>query len=228
MSASPTRDVHQADGVAWLKSAQLGPEHAVVTSLPDVSEAPIKDLVSWTRWFTDTASSICERIAPEAVAIFYQTDIKREGRWIDKGSLVQQGAEASGVALLWHKIVCRVAPGHATFGRPGYAHLLCFSKALRLDPGRSTPDVIADPGRMTWPRAMPLAACELSCRFVLEQTACRIVVDPFCGHGTILAVANAMGMSAVGVELSRKRADKARTLVVRARGRCRASRRARR
>lgn len=214
MSEAPGRVVHQADGVGWLRSAQLGPEHAVVTSLPDVSEAPVKELEAWKHWFTETAALICERIASQAVAIFYQTDIKRQGHWIDKGHLVQQGAEASGAALLWHKIVCRVAPGHATFGRPAYAHLLCFSKALRLDPGRSTPDVIADPGRMTWPRAMPLAACEASCRFLLEQTACRIVVDPFCGHGTILAVANAMGMSAVGVDLSRKRADKARTLVV--------------
>lgn len=32
------------------------------------------------------------------------------------------------------------------------------------------------------------------------------IIDPFCGKGTILAVANSMGMRAVGVELSPKRA----------------------
>ena len=43
----------------------------------------------------------------------------------------------------------------------------------------------------------------------------RVVVDPFCGLGTALAVANVMGLDAVGVELSAKRAEKARSLAVR-------------
>jgi tRNA G10 N-methylase Trm11 len=42
-----------------------------------------------------------------------------------------------------------------------------------------------------------------------------VVVDPFCGHGTILAVANEHGLDAVGVELSAKRARKARRLTTR-------------
>ena len=33
----------------------------------------------------------------------------------------------------------------------------------------------------------------------------QLVFDPFCGHGTVLAVANEMGLDAVGVEISRKR-----------------------
>jgi tRNA G10 N-methylase Trm11 len=40
------------------------------------------------------------------------------------------------------------------------------------------------------------------------------VVDPFCGVGTVLAVANETGLDAIGVELNRKRARKARTLTV--------------
>jgi tRNA G10 N-methylase Trm11 len=39
-------------------------------------------------------------------------------------------------------------------------------------------------------------------------------VDPFCGRGTILAVANHCGLDAVGVEISRKRARKARRLAL--------------
>jgi hypothetical protein len=41
------------------------------------------------------------------------------------------------------------------------------------------------------------------------------VVDPFCGVGTVLAVANALGLDALGVEKNRKRAEQARELVVR-------------
>jgi tRNA G10 N-methylase Trm11 len=51
-------------------------------------------------------------------------------------------------------------------------------------------------------------------RFLSDHTACRTVVDPFCGHGTMLAVANAAGLDALGVELSRKRAEKARALTI--------------
>jgi tRNA G10 N-methylase Trm11 len=36
------------------------------------------------------------------------------------------------------------------------------------------------------------------------------VVDPFCGQGSALAAANAHGLDAIGVELSRRRAAAAR------------------
>ena len=67
-------------------------------------------------------------------------------------------------------------------------------------------------GAMPWPRAMGAAACAAVAQFVVAHTACRTVVDPFCGVGTMLAVANNRGLNAVGVELSRRRAARARQL----------------
>jgi hypothetical protein len=55
-----------------------------------------------------------------------------DGVWIDKAYLVQKAAEQTGHALLWHKLVCRVPPGVATFGKPSYHHMLCFSKVCCL------------------------------------------------------------------------------------------------
>jgi tRNA G10 N-methylase Trm11 len=60
-----------------------------------------------------------------------------------------------------------------------------------------------------------MTALVATCRFLREHTACRVVVDPFCGHGTVLAVANEFGLDAVGVELSAKRARKARRMTTR-------------
>jgi hypothetical protein len=208
----PRREVHCGDGVAFLSRGPLPPDHAVVTSLPDLSELPELGAEGWRHWFVAAAALACRAVADDAVAVFYQTDVKREGRWIDKAHLVLLGADAAGSHLLWHRVVCRVAPGTTTFGRPAYAHLLCLSRGLRLPPGRSAPDVLPRLGQMTWARAMGREACEAVAGFLLAETSCRTVVDPFCGLGTMLAAANARGLGAVGVERSRKRAERARRL----------------
>jgi hypothetical protein len=208
----PRREVHCGDGVAWLARGGMPGDHAVVTSLPDHSELPALGFDGWRRWFVETAALACGAVAPGAVAVFYQTDVKHEGRWVDKAFLVQLGAERAGAALLWHKVACRVPPGTTTFGRPAYAHLLCASRALRLAPGQSSPDVLPRLGEMTWPRAMGREACEAVAAFLVEHTGCRTVVDPFCGVGTMLAVANRHGLHAIGVERSPRRAERARSL----------------
>ena len=212
--SAPRREVFQQDGVAWLRAAELSAGQAIVTSLPDHSELPALGFEGWRTWFQEVAQLCCTQVAAQSVSIFYQTDVKHEGRWIDKAYLVQRGAEAAGSELLWHKVVCRVAPGITTFGRPAYAHMLCFSRELRLEPGQSSPDVLPERGDMPWPRAMGTQACRAVTKFLREHSACDTVIDPFCGHGTMLAVANAEGLDAVGVELSRKRAKKARGLVI--------------
>lgn len=211
---SPRREVHHGDGLAWLRERPLGPEHAIVTSLPDVSELGGAAFDVWRAWFEDTAATLCAAVAPSAAALFYQTDIKHAGRWIDKAYLVMRGAERAGVGLLFHKIVCRVPPGHTTYGRPAYAHLLAFSRELEAPPSEATPDVIPGLGKMTWSRAMGTSACAVAARFVRDRTPCTAVVDPFCGLGTMLAVANAHGLDAYGAELARKRASRARSLVL--------------
>lgn len=209
----PSRTVHHGDGVAWVESFGFGPEHAVVTSLPDVSELRL-DVGAWREWFIATAATITARIHDDAVAIFYQTDIKHDGRWIDKGHLVHTGADRSGAHCVFHKIVCRAPAGTTTFGRPAHAHMLAFSRGLKLAPGQSSPDVLPAMGAMTWPRAMGTAACEFAAKFVRDLAHATTVVDPFCGHGTMLAVANAFGLDAIGVELSAKRVRKAEALVL--------------
>lgn len=205
----PSRIVQHSDGVAYLASARLPADHAIITSLPDHSEIPDLDVEAWRRWFVDTVALACRAVADDGVAIFYQTDVKHDGRWIDKGHLVHSGIDAARSHVLWHKIVCREPPGTATYGRPGYTHMLCASRTRQLSIGSSTPDILPTLGPMSWSRAMGAAACDAAIDFV-ASIGTRVVVDPFCGHGSILAAANARGMDAIGVELSRRRAAKAR------------------
>ncbi|WP_338873674.1 SAM-dependent methyltransferase [Myxococcus stipitatus] len=206
------RTVHCEDALTWLGAQPVLTGCSAVASLPDASEFPTLSLAEWKAWFIRAAALVMSRVPDDGVAIFYQTDVKDEGLWVDKGYLVSRAAEEAGLGMLWHKVVCRRAPGTVTFGRPAYSHMLCFSRGVRPDLAKSTADVLPDAGEVTWTRGMGVEACQLACRFILEQTSTRTVVDPFCGHGTALAVANAMGLDAVGVELSRKRARKARNL----------------
>lgn len=208
------RLIHHGDGVEWLRNASLSPHEAIVTSLPDVCEIPELGFEGWRDWFIEAAEQVCRAVDDGALAIFYQTDIKLDGRWVDKSLLVSQGATRAGSHLLWRKVVCRVPPGNITFGRPAYAHLLCFSRSARLLPGQSTPDVLPQTGDMSWSRAMGADVCKAVIEFLRSHTQCTTIVDPFCGHGSILAAANAHGLDAIGVEKSRRRAEKARQLVV--------------
>lgn len=210
--APPARVVTCGDALPWLRDNTPFTGASFITSLPDVSAFPRLSLDAWKRWFCDAAESVLRATCSAGVTIFYQTDIKRDGVWVDKGYLCQRAADEVGADLLWHKVVCRKPAGEPVFGRPGYSHMLCFGRNVR-DHAAPYPDVLRSAGEMTWSQAMGVAACELACRYVLSHTTTRIVVDPFCGEGTALAVANALGLDAVGVEIANKRARKARTLV---------------
>jgi hypothetical protein len=209
-----SRTVHCGDAIAWLSSRATLDGASVITSMPDISETPALSLPEWKRWFVDCAVSILSRCPPDGVAIFYQTDVKRDGVWIDKGYLCSKAAEQTGAETLWHKIVCRRPPATLTYGGHAYSHMLCFSRGIRHDMARSTPDVLSRAGENLWTRGMGLDACAAAVRYVLGATPTRTVIDPFCGRGTVLAVANALGVDAVGIELNRRRARQARTMRV--------------
>jgi tRNA G10 N-methylase Trm11 len=61
---------------------------------------------------------------------------------------------------------------------------------------------------------MGVNACRLSCDYLIQQTHTKLVVDPFCGKGTVLAVANAMGLDALGIDISAKRCRAARNITL--------------
>lgn len=210
----PTRTVHCADALQWLPQQALAPHEAVFTSLPDSSELRRLTFEQWEEWFVEAARRVAAAVHPDSAAVFYQTDVKRLGNWVDKSFLVQCGTRAAGARLLWHKVVCRAPAGTATGGRPGYAHLLCVSRNLRDDSAFATADVVPRLGTMTWPKAIGLAAAEAGVAWLRDRASARCIVDPFCGMGTVLAVANRAGLDAVGVEVAASRAEKARKLVL--------------
>jgi len=210
--AAPARRIVQAEALAWLADNPAPPGASVITSLPDVSEVPERRFSGWKSWFEQAAGAVLRWLPPPGLALFFQSDIRHAGVWVDKGYLVQRAAEREGRVLLWHKIVCRRPPGTIAHGRATYSHLLCFAHEPRPHLTHPGVDVLPNAGHMPWSKAMGVEACRLACRFLREETTTRVVVDPFCGHGTALAVANHFGFEALGIELSARKVRAARRL----------------
>ncbi|MFA6288186.1 MAG: DNA methyltransferase [Opitutaceae bacterium] len=213
MNPSPSREVHCADAIPWMQARGRIEGACAVTSLPDVSEVGMA-LPVWRAWFLDAVRLVVDAVPDEGAALFFQSDIKRDGVWVDKGAMVVRAAEDAGAHVLLHKIVCRRPPGMLTYGRPGYTHLIAVSRTMKCPDVLPLPDIITDAGRLPWVRAMGVRAAGQAVRFAKEQVGAKVVFDPFCGVGTVLAVANTLGLNALGVEKSRKRCEQSRLLVV--------------
>ena len=214
------REVVCADAIPWLRERGVIAGACAVTSLPDVSEVGLA-LDVWREWFRGAVRLVVDAVPAESAAIFFQSDIKRDGEWIDKGAMVTRVAEEAGARILFHKIVLRRPAGMLTAGRPGFTHLIAVSRAMKCPDMLPIPDVIAEAGEQKWVRAMGVRAAGHAVRFARDCVGPAlgrepVVVDPFCGVGTVLAVANALGLEALGVEKARKRAEQARELRVRA------------
>ena len=178
---APTRRVHCEDALPWLERNTPLVGCSVVTSLPDRSGLPGLSLEGWREWFIEAAVLVLNATPEFGVAIFYQTDVQHAGTWIDKSFLCHLAAARTGSPLLWHKIVCRKPAGRHGFGRPGYAHLLCYSRGVRDRRGLPRTDVLLHTGETLWSQATPVEACEVACHYVDAHTTTRTVVDPFCG-----------------------------------------------
>lgn len=212
MQLTPQREVIETDAIAWLGTQATMPDVSVLGSLPDKTEFPELSLSQWREWFIHAARLALLATPPAGATFFYQTDTRCEGAWIDKAYLCQKAAEELGVPLIWHKIVPRLPPGQAAQGRPGYTHLLCFSRRRDLPSNWLAPDILAHAGKKVWARGMGIEAARLICRYMVEQNLGSTLVNPFSGWGTALVVANNFGLHALGIEKSRKRAEKSRLL----------------
>jgi hypothetical protein len=188
-----TREVICADTAEWLKTVDSF--DAVITSLPDMEETNM-DETAWREWFVSMVAQIISKT--KTYAIFYQTDRKKDGACIDKTFLVNKGAEQAGARQMWNKVFLRRDVGATDLFRPTFTHLMCFSKELTS--GTAFPDV-QEAGAMIYKNAMGLNACRVAVSFIKANSDAKTIVDPFCGRGSVLAVAEKMGFNSVGVEI---------------------------
>ena len=153
------------------------------------------------------------------------------GAWLDKGYLCTVGARQAGAACVWQKVVViQDSVGRSRGGRPGFVNMLCFSKSHRVPRDFVTVDILPDRGHMAWSHAIGEDACRLAVEYCMRnvprggsthsplqgngghaEAVQRPVpiLNPFCGYGSVLAVANVYGIDAYGMDLSLKCCQKA-------------------
>lgn len=191
------RTVLCRDSLPWLEG-QKGALDSVVASIPEMEEVGLKK-EAYVEFFRKAARLCLEAVKPTGYCVFLQTDRKKAG-WIDKAYLIADEAEKADVKMLWHKIALRVDVGKKDIFRPGYSHMLCFSKKGTVGP--LLPDVVAR-GSVTYKHAFGLDAVRLVIGYLKAQGV-KHVVDPFVGSGTTLAVANEAGLKATGLDIDKK------------------------
>jgi hypothetical protein len=225
----PSRSVICGDALEWLTNLADGSlPGSVFTSLPDISELPhlLGGLTVYERarryklWFSNALDLIFRKLAEGQYAVFLQSDCRvQEGsdivEWIDKGHLCASAADRGGAVSMWHKLVLISGANKRSGGRPAYSHLICFRKGAPTAAYQSgaffIPDVF-DRGHMLWPKGIGLNSCLAGISFLRTMKNVTNVTDPFCGVGTVLTMANVLGLDSIGVEISAKRCTKARML----------------
>jgi hypothetical protein len=200
------RIIHCQDAIPWLKShTKLD---SIVTSIPEMDELDMT-FKEYIPFFRNTANLCLNAVKNTGYCIFLQTDRKYKG-WVDKSYLISDEANKLGIQMIWRKIALRTDVGKADIFRPTYSHMLCFSKDGPI--GIPVADVILR-GNITYANGFGIDAVKRVIKF-LKKHKIKTVIDPFVGSGTVVAVANAMGLHAVGIDIDKKQCKLAEKLQI--------------
>lgn len=193
-----SREIIVADAVKWLEEQTACSIPNVVTGICDMDEIGAT-LPEYLRFFKQVANLIFSRMNPGGYAVFIQTDRKYQREWIDKSALLSECARENGFKMVWHKIqLLREVDGTDLY-RPTYSHMLCYT--VNGTSGAAFPDVLPVSRRL-YKNGTPIEAARRSLLFIKQYNKKSTkVVDPFVGRGTIPAIANALGMDAVGIDI---------------------------
>jgi DNA modification methylase len=193
-----SRKVIHADALDWLDKQRDSSIPNIFTGIPDMDEVNLS-FEDYVKFFTDCVDKIFSKAHPDGYTIFVQTDRKINRSWFDKSALITSISKEYGFKMVWHKIVLLRDADSTDLHRPTYSHMLGYTKTAST--GSATPDVILPSARL-YKNGTPMAAVERGIEFISKYSKSpKVVVDPFVGRGTVLAVANKYGLDAVGVDI---------------------------
>jgi len=210
----------------WLRQEGLPPRSFVLTSMPDMGEARHPSgaslgLDAWRVWFADSLRALLKALPPGGAAVFVETDLREcaSGQESKLMLALSAAADVEGVSLIWHKVVHFGTVDEPSHGSPKYSHLICFARVAsgkEEELAGGLPDIfwrgLKPRGFKHAERCFGVNTVKMVLQWAKNKFDIDTVVDPFCGAGTVLAVANALGLHAVGLDVSPKAAKQAKAL----------------
>jgi len=138
-------------------------------------------------------------LADDGIIFFYQTDRRYKGQIIDKKSIISNHFLNVGkYNNVFSKIILTHTPHTINFYRPTYSNLFAFSK--KQTSYNKQPDVIMS-GKKIYKNAMGYNAITLCIDYLKKKDIKGTIIDPFCGKGSVLKIANDFGYNAIGVDI---------------------------
>lgn len=196
------------DSYNYLKKAK--DVKAIITSLPDMEEVSM-DIENWTIWVKEISELIAECLSNEGVVFFYQTNRKLNGKVIDKKSIISNVFYEKGFSTIIDKIVLKQEVNTISLFRPGFTNLFAFSKKLKS--GKATSDVFPA-GEMLYKNAMGFNACQLAIDYIKRNVDTDVILDPFCGMGSVIKISKDCGYSAIGIDILPEMCDATKSILV--------------
>jgi len=182
---------------------------AIITSLPDMEEIGETKIYKYHLWLFVACEKLRNSIDENGVIFFYQTNRKYKGTLIDKNSLITSQFIPYEFNKVFEKIILRKEPETIDRYRPTYTTLTAFSKTLKA--GQPTPDIIHR-GNMMYKNAMGENAIKVCLDFVKKNVETDTILDPFCGRGSVLRLANFYGYNAIGIDIDPKQCEIAKNI----------------
>lgn len=171
----------------------------IATGLPDAAELP--HITDYEDWFYTAARLCLDATDPAGITTFAQTDRRIDGHLISKVHILIQAAGDTDRRVLWHKILLRRDVGRIDLRRPGYIHLIAFTRTAR--PGPTTPDVLP-PGQRDYADSITTHAADVmasACARAAYRITAPVLCDPFAGRGTIARALAATGLDTIAWDI---------------------------
>lgn len=183
-------------------------QKAIITSLPDMDEINM-DIPEWTKWITRACIQLAAALDDDGIIFFYQTNRKHKGYLIDKSWMITNCFYFLGYKKIHEKIVLKQKVNTVSLFRPAHSKIFSFSK--KLTSGKGVPEVF-DTGKMLYKNAMGYNAAKSCVNYIKKHVDTDTILDPFCGQGSVLKIANDMGMNAIGIDILKEQCKLAKKL----------------